>query len=340
MEQSEMKGFVEPSEGAGSAGEVECIVPFDFSEPARRALRWAFAIAGSARGGMKVAVVHAIEPTALAESDEFTALLEARARERLLAECDALAPRGLRDGVPFERECRVSDPVELVRSRVARANEALVVVGDRGLGAVGRAVLGSTTDRLLREIDCPMLVARGEPEKGTRPIRSLLVATDFSRDARAALEAARLLCRADMDADARGPVRVELVHVVFPAPLLEVGERAGMTATPMPTPAAGRELPPAEVAAGEAALARALEDAASAFKSAVGDAAVEVSTRVERGDLLHAVAREAERAHASVVVLGRHPVGILERILTGSTAERVVHASRRSVLTARAPASR
>ncbi|MBI1302906.1 MAG: hypothetical protein GC172_03850 [Phycisphaera sp.] len=320
---------------------VECIVPFDFTDASRRALRWAVSIARGARVPMRIALVHAIEPTALGESDDFRALLEARGRERMLAECDGLAPRGARGGVAIVRECEVGDLVDLVRSRAGRAPRALVVVGDRGLGAVRRAILGSATERLLRELECPMLVVRSEPERDAPPaVRAVLVATDFSRDAEAALEAAHLLCDAATPVD--GAVRVEFVHVVSPAPLLEVSERASLTATPAQAPVPAPELPPAEVAIAEAGIARALEDAAQAFRAAAraAGAEVEVATRIEHGDLVRALAHEADRTAASVIVLGRHAVGMLERMLTGSTAERLVHATRRSVLTARAPAPR
>lgn len=341
MQRIETRNSADSVGDAQRGAEVECIVPFDFTDASRRALRWAVSIVRGARVPMRVALVHAVEPTALGESDDFRALLEARGRERMLVECDRIAPRGDRDGVLIDRECQVGDLVVMVRARAGRAARALVVVGDRGLGAVRRAILGSTTDRLLRELECPMLVVRGEPEHGSAPaVRSVLVATDFSRDADAALEAAHLMC----DAAPRGAaaVRVELVHVVPAAPILEVSERASLTATPLPTPGAAPDLPPAEVALAEAGVARALEDAAQAFRAAAraAGAEVEVSTRVGHGDLVRALAQEAERSHASVIVLGRHAVGILERILAGSTAERVVHATHRSVLTARASTPR
>ncbi len=341
MQRIETKDSAESVGEAREGAEVECIVPFDFSDDSRRALRWAVSIVRDARVPMRVALVHAVEPTALGESDEFRALLEARGRERMLVECDRIAPRGDRDGVRIDRECRVGDLVGMVRARAGRAARALVVVGDRGLGAVRRAILGSTTDRLLRELDCPMLVVRGEPENGSAPaVRSVLVATDFSRDADAALEAAHLMCDAAPREGAA--VRVELVHVVPSAPVLEISERASLTATPAPTPVAAPDLPPAEVALGEAGVMRALEDAARSFGAAAraAGAEIEVSTRLEHGELLHALAREADRTHATVIVLGRHAVGMLERILTGSTAERVVHATHRSVLTARASSPR
>lgn len=343
MQRIKTRGSTEPSsEGEGGA-EVECIVPFDFTDASRRALRWAVSIVRGARVPMRVTLVHAVEPTALGESAEFRGLLEARGRERMLVECDRIAPRGLRDGVRIDRECEVGDVVGMVRARAGRAARTLVVVGDRGLGAVRRAILGSTTDRLLRELDCPTLVVRGEPDEQAPPAaRTVLVATDFSRDADAALEAAHLMCDTVPRAGAAAAVRVELVHVVASTPLLEVSERASLATTPAPAPASIPELPPAEVAHPEAGIARTLEDAALAFRAAAhaAGAEVEVTTRIEHGDLVHALASEAERMHASVIVLGRHTVGILERVLTGSTAERVVHATQRSVLTARATTPR
>ena len=49
----------------------------------------------------------------------------------------------------------------------ARAEDVdLIVVGTRGRGPVGRLLLGSVSDHVVRHADCPVLVVRNESEQG------------------------------------------------------------------------------------------------------------------------------------------------------------------------------
>lgn len=52
------------------------------------------------------------------------------------------------------------NPAELIVSEAARLGVDLVVVGARGVGAAERLLLGSVSDRVVREAHCPVLVIR------------------------------------------------------------------------------------------------------------------------------------------------------------------------------------
>jgi nucleotide-binding universal stress UspA family protein len=74
-------------------------------------------------------------------------------------------------------------PVPTVLHAARAWNADLILVGSNGRGALGRAVLGSVSDEIVRAASCPVLVAKRRVARFER----LLVATDGSVNAEAAL---------------------------------------------------------------------------------------------------------------------------------------------------------
>jgi nucleotide-binding universal stress UspA family protein len=86
--------------------------------------------------------------------------------------------------VEFDIEAAAgSAPDEIVRA-AERVDARLLVLGARGAGFLRRLVLGTTSQRLLRRTNRPVLVVRQTPH---RPYRRVLVAVDFSPQSRHAL---------------------------------------------------------------------------------------------------------------------------------------------------------
>lgn len=52
------------------------------------------------------------------------------------------------------------NPADAVIELAEKEDADLIVIGSRGLGAVERFVLGSTSERVVRHASCPVLVAR------------------------------------------------------------------------------------------------------------------------------------------------------------------------------------
>ncbi|WP_280318054.1 universal stress protein [Nocardia wallacei] len=109
---------------------------------------------------------------------------------RVLAEASAAA----RDVVPgatipvtTESTFELPIPALIARSRVAR----MVVVGNRGRGAIGRAVMGSVSTALTRHAHCPVAVVHGnahtDPVSARRPV---VVGVDGSPTSMRAVETA------------------------------------------------------------------------------------------------------------------------------------------------------
>jgi nucleotide-binding universal stress UspA family protein len=145
------------------------LVGVDGSEPGERALELAAKLAAAGKvplvvahvvrpvsypledyGGAGVGVV---DPAAIAELEgqarEFGQLLAQRAAERACALGVSAEPKVLRGTPPLE----LSEEAET-------GDYELVVVGNRGQGALKRVLMGSTSDRLLHLCKRPVLVVR------------------------------------------------------------------------------------------------------------------------------------------------------------------------------------
>jgi len=90
--------------------------------------------------------------------------------------------------VEFDIEAAAgSAPDEIVRA-AERVDARLLVLGAHGAGFLRRLVLGTTSQRLVRRTDRPLLVVR---QTANRSYRRVLVAVDFSPQSRHALILAR-----------------------------------------------------------------------------------------------------------------------------------------------------
>jgi nucleotide-binding universal stress UspA family protein len=163
------------------------LCPVDFSAPARRALDYAVGIARWY--GARITALHVcpievpigrITPltagTAVSPSG-----MSAEAWGRMLADFVG-AERA--EGVVIATEV-VEGPVWQEIAAQARLQAAdLVVLGTHGRSGFQRLLLGSVTERLLREVDCPVLtVPPGAPEAvpiAAGVFKSILCPTDFS----------------------------------------------------------------------------------------------------------------------------------------------------------------
>jgi nucleotide-binding universal stress UspA family protein len=192
-------------------------------------------------------------------------------------------------------------PVDAILRAARRLGADAIVLGSRGLGALGRLVLGSVSRGVVRRAPCAVLVVRGRLPAARR----LLVGIDGSPHARRALELVAGLSRPP-----RGEVR-----------LLAAVEPVRMPSTGL-LPRAIRATLASEAAALEreqVAAARRHVEAARARLAARG---WRVRTEVRTGSPLD-VLLDAARS-SDVLVVGARGVGGVERLLLGSVAEGVV----------------
>jgi nucleotide-binding universal stress UspA family protein len=71
-------------------------------------------------------------------------------------------------GVPFEvrRPVRGRDVAEELSTVVEEASAELLVIGLRRRTAVGKLLMGSAAQRILLEVDCPVLAVKSPPRAG------------------------------------------------------------------------------------------------------------------------------------------------------------------------------
>ena len=142
------------------------LCPMDFSESATGAVTYAIDI--TQKAGAQLTLLHAIEvPPEFGENrmapdfdvDRARAAAERRSMERL----QALIPATVRN----DRHIDIvvvegAAPRELLRQATAR-NMDLIVMGAHSHGVVDRLVFGSTTQQVIREARCPVLVVVRSP---------------------------------------------------------------------------------------------------------------------------------------------------------------------------------
>jgi nucleotide-binding universal stress UspA family protein len=285
------------------------LVATDFSRAADAALRWAAAIAEE--HGASMLLLHAL-PLYGATADylpsppEMEEHLRGAAVERLGNLAGEISPE-----IAVETRLEIGLPSQTV-VEAARAHAAdLVVVGSRGLSNLAHVLLGSTAERIVQRAPCPVLVVHPDDERH-RPVRTILVPTDFSpASRRAAAAAENWLSRLE------APVRLVLLHA-FHLPV----EYTAYGAVPTSLHFAQD--------AGERA-----EESLATLAAELRRDGLTVDTLAREGyppETIVAVAREID---ADVIALGTHGRTGLRHLLLGSNAERVVQKAGCPVLTVR-----
>ena len=115
--------------------------------------------------------------------------LEKELEENARAELQELANR-VREETGFGYEIEVHNGTAVEALAEGGEPGALVVTGAKGYHAFGEVALGSTSERVVRGTENPVLVARNNIAGGYRKV---VVAVDFSAHSRAALQHARVL---------------------------------------------------------------------------------------------------------------------------------------------------
>lgn len=277
---------------------MKILIATDFSPHAERAMAHGLSLARIFDADVELmtsffASALALGPDAFALPEGYVAQLEAGARKRL----DEAAKAPLETGLSVS--CTLADdaPADAICKRARATAADLVVIGTQGRQGLSRAILGSVAERTIRLAPCSVLTAHAEsPEPG--PIRRILLATDFSDDAAAALDWAESLA-------SRTGATLTLLHSV--APPFGIGEEE----TYVDDTATREHL---------AKTQERLEELACAIDC-------ETQVRVGRRHPDTDVLEEAENGAADVIVVGTRGRRGLPHVLFGSKAERIVRRS-------------
>ncbi|MGP1358173.1 universal stress protein [Roseicyclus sp.] len=182
------------------------MVATDFSERSDRALRRATLLAR--QSGARLRVVHAIDddmPERMTEG--------ARGAAAALLETMQATVREV-DGVPCETRIVIADPFAGIAQAAREDAPDLLVLGPHRRQALRDIFAGTTAERTIRAVDCPVLMVNGPP---VGPWRRIVVATDLGDASARALGTFRRL-------GLSGDAEVSLLHA-YTAPV-ETSESA------------------------------------------------------------------------------------------------------------------
>jgi nucleotide-binding universal stress UspA family protein len=197
--------------------------PVDFSDCARHALDHAVALARTF--GSRLTVLYAIQPIAYAAEPLLAAALVPTPEDRARVEEDLRAlAAGAPGGVPISTVVVDGAVVPSVLEQAAVVQADLLVLGTHGRRGFERFLLGSTTERLLRRADVPVLTvpprAPDAPSSGPEVFRQIVCAIDFSASSVAALQLGLDLAR-QMSA------QLTMINVLEPMPIPDTLSMAG-----------------------------------------------------------------------------------------------------------------
>jgi nucleotide-binding universal stress UspA family protein len=282
----------------------------DFSAPARHAVARAFRVA--AETGARLELSHVVGQGALDGLRRLVGLEAARVEEYILERArenlDALArelgpPHGLGAGIHLAAGT-------VLRTLLEQADElaaGLLVVGAKGEGYLGRMLLGTTAERLLRRTTRPILMVRQTPHEAYRRV---LVPVDFSAWS---VPAIRL-------AGAVAPGAELVVLHAFEAPFESRLQFASV---------------------GEESIDRyraaTRQEAQAELDRVIAEAGLDsdrVSARVIHGPTSRVILNQEQEQDCDLVVMGKHGQGAMEDLLLGSVTKHVLAEAAGDVLMA------
>ena len=152
---------------------VQVVVAYDFSPSSEQALGRAVEVAARAPQH----VLHII--AALDPRDHATSETADEVQKTILAHATAaFAGRPTAAEVQFYVHARIGNPATEILALAAEVGADLIFIGSHGKTGVERLLLGSVSERVVREAGCPVMVARPK----TYPDVELLKVTRYDHE--------------------------------------------------------------------------------------------------------------------------------------------------------------
>jgi nucleotide-binding universal stress UspA family protein len=142
------------------------LVPIDFSEYSKKALRYAVAFARNFQS--EIVLVYVVEPVVYPADFSFGQVavpsMERELFERGEEQLRKLIETEIRGELPARSMVRSGKPfVEIIRA-AAEEDVDLVIIATHGHGGIEHVLFGSTAEKVVRKAPCPVLTVR-EKEK-------------------------------------------------------------------------------------------------------------------------------------------------------------------------------
>lgn len=271
----------------------------DFSERSDRALRRAVILARA--HGARIELVHVVDddrPRSLVEQ-------EAEQARRLLTEL----ARSLEtlDGLSCGTRLLCADPFAGIAQAAREADPDLLVIGPHRRRLLRDVFVGTTAERTIRTVGCPVLMVNGAP---VGPYRNVLLTTDLSDNSRLALQACQTL---GIPEEGRS-----FILNVFDAPAL----RLAMSGT----------IPKDNKDDYVKTLQQEAAKDLAAFMATLGNPRMERILRQNASTVAHEIFDTGAEVKADLIVVSTQGKGNLSRMVLGSVTEDVLRASPLDVL--------
>lgn len=245
-----------------------------------------------------------------ATGSQTTTLLTVIRRENERAQASALLAQAVEmmglAGSTVRRAIRVGAPAEQIVREAEEGDYNLIVLGDRLHHGLAARLLAPTTERVIAQKPCPVLLAR----ESSRPLHRLLVCEGGREPA----VLTRLLEQL-----------MPLVKVADELTVLHVMSQiaAGPGAGSWELNADAKELIAKETREG-----RLLEHNLETLQSLD----IQPRATVRHGLVVHEILTEAHNGDYDLLVIGAHQVAGWERFLLDDLAKQIIHQAHRSVL--------
>jgi nucleotide-binding universal stress UspA family protein len=257
----------------------------------------------------EIVLVRALVPQRVADG-EFGAQQEAEAYLCSLA--DAVKARG---SAAVDWKIWYDDPAPAIVSAATASDADLVAMATHGRGGLGRLLLGSVAEAVVRTAAMPVLLVRGEPASRPGGLGQIVVPLDGSEVSEAVLPAVAALA---------GPFDLG-VHLVHAVETLPVAARAEV-------------LPAVEQHSIESRRHDA-EDRLAKVAAPLAAKGLRVTPVVRVGTPVDVIAGYAQETDAGLIAMATHGRTGLGRLLMGSVAERVLRSVRIPMLLWKPPAA-
>ena len=193
--------------------------------------------------------------------------------------------------------------------------DGLLVVGNKGLDALDRFLLGSVSTKLIEHATCPVLVVKDDAV----PLRWIILATDGSAASAKAL--AFVLNKFQPDRSTgeggRGPIHVSVIHVRTPSPLAPITVKSTILWIKYPG----------------------LKEVGSKLVEQSVERLIKAGFTAEPlrplGKPAEEIMRVASKHQADLIVMGAKGLGAVDRFLNGSVSARVAQYANCAVLVVR-----
>lgn len=165
----------------------QILVPTDFSEPAENALKVAAQIAE--KNNSEIIILHILElPSQMNDavlggaSIPETMLFIKKANEML----DEVSSRPYLDGISITEIVKIDKPIHGISQVSKEHNVDLIVMGSHGSSGIEELLLGSNTEKMVRNSEIPVLVIKKDIANFNTS--NIIFASDFSDETRKPFE--------------------------------------------------------------------------------------------------------------------------------------------------------